>query len=87
MISQKLADHTNIGRIIDCILYKVYTPYVSMRDSIGSATSFFHTSMVLYPEFDDHLCTCKFIHKGLFVSLSKKRQNEKKFVELCCPPN
>ena len=34
MISQKLVDHTNIGRAIDCLLNMVYAPFASMRDSI-----------------------------------------------------
>ena len=77
MVSQKLVDHTNIGRAIGRILDKVYAPSVSMRDNIGSTTSFFHTSMVLNPGSDDHLCINKFIHKGLLPSLSKNQQNEK----------
>ena len=55
MISRNLVDHTNIGRAIGRILDMVYAPSVSMRDSIGSATSFFHTSMVVHPGSDDHL--------------------------------
>ena len=34
ILSQKLVDHTNIGRNIDRILDKVYAPSVSMRDII-----------------------------------------------------
>ena len=71
MISRKLVDHTNIGRAIGRILDMVYVPSVSMRDSIGSTTSFFHTSMVVHPVSDDHLSIRKFIHKGLLSSLSK----------------
>ena len=77
MISRKLGDHTNIGRAIGRILDKVYAPSVSMRDSIGSTTSFFHTSMVLHPGSDDHLRIRKFIHEGLLSSSSKKQQNGK----------
>ena len=40
IISQKLVDQTNIGRAIGRILDKVYVPYMLMRDSVGSATSF-----------------------------------------------
>ena len=47
MISRKLVDHTNIGRVMGRLLDLVYSPSVSMRDSIGSTTSFFHTSMVV----------------------------------------
>ena len=77
MISQKLVDHTNIGRAIGCMLDKVYATSVSMRNSIESATSFFHTSMVLHPGSNDRLHIHKFIHKGLLSSLSKKQQNRK----------
>ena len=77
MISRKLVGHMNIGRAIDRILDRVYKPSVSIRDSIGSATSFFHTSIVLHPGSDDHLRIRKFIHKGLLSLLSKKQQNGK----------
>ena len=77
MISRKLVDHTNIRRAIGHILDKVYAPSVSMRDSIGSVISFFHTSMVLHPGSDDHLRIRTFIHEGLLSSLSKKQQNGK----------
>ena len=77
MISRKLVDHTNIGRAIGRLLDMVYAPSASMRDSIGSTTSFFHTSMVVHPGLDDHLRIHKFIHKGLLSSLSKKQQNGK----------
>ena len=33
--------------------------------------------MVVHPESDDHLCICKFIHKGLLSLLSKEQQYEK----------
>ena len=77
MISRKLVDHTNIGRAIDRILDKVYVPSVSMRDSIGSEISFFHTSMVLHPGLDDHIRIRKFIYKGLSSSLSKEQKHGK----------
>ena len=75
MISRALVDFTNIGRAIGRILDMVYAPSVSMRESIGSTTSFFHTSMVVNPGSDDHLRIRKFIHKGLLSSLSKKQQH------------
>ena len=53
----------------------VYAPSVSMKDSIGSTTSFFHTSMVVHPVSDDHLRIRKFMPKGMLSSLSKKQQN------------
>ena len=77
MVSPKLVDHTNIGRAIERILDMVYAPSMSMRDSIGSTASFFHTSMVVHSGSDYHLRICKFIHKGLLSSLSKKQQSGK----------
>ena len=65
MISRSLVDFSNIGRAIERILDMVYAPSVSMRESIGSTTSFFHTAMVVNPGSDDHLRICKFIHEGL----------------------
>ena len=46
MISRALVDYINMGRIIGCILDNIYARSVSMKDSIGSITSYFHTSMV-----------------------------------------
>ena len=74
MISRKLVDHTNIGRAIGHLLNLVYAPSISMRDSIRSTTSFFHTSMVVHSRSDDHLHIRKFIHKSSLSSLSKKQQ-------------
>ena len=71
MISRALVDFTNIGRAIGRIRDMVYAPSVSMRDSIGSTTSFFNTSMVVHPGSDDHLRIGKFVHKGLLSSLLK----------------
>ena len=72
MISQKLVDHIDIGSVIGCLLDLVYVPSASMRNSIGSTTSFFHTLMVVHPRSDDHLRIRKFMHKGLLSLLSKK---------------
>ena len=77
MISRKLVDHTNIGRAIARLLDLVYAPSAGMRDSVGSTTLFFHTSMVVHPGLDGPLRICKFIHKGLLSSLSKKQQSAK----------
>ena len=77
MISRKLVDHTNIGRAIGCLLDLVHAPSASMRDSIGSTTSFFYTSMVVHHGSNDHLPIRKFIHEGLLSSLSKKQQHGK----------
>ena len=73
MISRVLVDYTNMGRAIGCILDDMYAPSVSMRDSIGSIKSLFHTSMVLHPGSDDHVRIRKFIHEGLLSSSSKKQ--------------
>ena len=73
MISRKLVDYTNIGRAIGRLLDLVYAPSAGMRDSVGSTTSFFHTSMVVHPGSNDHLRIRKFIHKGLLSSLSKEQ--------------
>ena len=77
MIPRKLVDHTNMGRAICCLLDLVYAPSASMRNSIRSITSFFHTSMVVQTRLDDHLRIRKFIYKGLLSSLLKKQQNRK----------
>ena len=77
MISRKLVDHTNIGRAIGHLLDLVYAPSASMRNSIGSTTSFFHTSMMVHPGSDDYLRIRKFIHNGLLSSLLKKQRNGK----------
>ena len=77
MISRKLVDHTNIRRAIGCLLNVVYVLSTSMRDSIGSTTSSFNTSMLVHPGSDDHLRIRKFIHRGLLSSLSKKQQHGK----------
>ena len=55
MISRKLVDGTNIRRAIGRLLNLVYAPSAGMRNSVGSITSFFHTSMVVQPGSDDHL--------------------------------
>ena len=77
MVSRKLVDGTNIGRSIGRLLDLVYAPSSGMRNSVGSTTSFFHTSMVVHPGSNDHLRIRKFIHEGLLSSLSKKHQSGK----------
>ena len=75
MISWSLVDFSNIRRAIGRLLNVVYAPSASMRKSIGSTTSFFHTSMVVNRGSDDHLRIRKFIHDELLSSLSKKQQH------------
>ena len=77
MISQSLVDYTNMGRIIGCILDDVYAPSVSMKDSIRSITTYFHTSMVVYPGSNDHLRIRNLIHGNILYSSSKEQQNGK----------
>ena len=77
MISRKLVDQTNIGKAIGRVLDMVYGLSVSMRESIGSITPSFHTSMVVHPKFDDHLHILKFISEGLLSSLLNKQQHGK----------
>ena len=77
MISQALVDYTDMGRIIDCILDNVYILSVSTKDSIGSITSYFHTSMVVHPELNNHLQMHNLIHENMLSSSSKKQWNGK----------
>ena len=67
----------NIRRAIGRLLDLVYAPSAGMRSSVGSTTSFFHTSMVVNTGSNDHLRIHKFIHEGLLSSLSKKQHNGK----------
>ena len=78
MISQSLVDYTDIERIIECILYNIYALSVSMKDSIGSITSHFLTSMVIHPGSNDHLQMRNLID-GNMLSLSSKKQQNGKF--------
>ena len=66
-----------MGRAIGRLLDLVYAPSAGIRNSVGSITSFFRTSMVVHPGSNDHLHIRKFIHKGLLSSLSKKHQSRK----------
>ena len=77
MISWVLVDYTDMGRIIGCILDNVYVLSVSIKDSIGSITSYFHTSMVVHPGSDDHLQIQNLIHGNMLSSSFKKQRNEK----------
>ena len=77
MVSRQLVGGSNIGRVIGRLLDLVYAPSAGMGSSVGSTTSFFHTSMVVNTGTNDLLRIHKFIHKGLLSSLSKKQQNGK----------
>ena len=77
MISRSLVDYTNLGRTIGCILDAVYTLSVSMKDSIGFITFYFHISMVVHPGSNDHLRIHNLIHGNMLSSSSKKQKNGK----------
>ena len=77
MISWSLVDCTDMGRIIGCILDNVYTPFVSIKDSIGSITSYFHTSMIIHPESNNNLRIRNQILGNMISSSSKKQRNGK----------
>ena len=75
MITRSLVDFSNIGRAIGELLNVVYEPSATIRESIGSTTSFFHRSIVVHPGSDNHLCIHQFIYEGLLSSLSSKQQH------------
>ena len=77
MISRALVDYTDMGTIISCILDNVYAPSVSMKDSIGSITSYFHTSVVIHPGSNDLLRIRNLIHGNMLSSSLKKQRNGK----------
>ena len=77
MIPQSLVDYTDMGRIICCILDNVYVPSMSMKYSIGSLTTYFHTSMVVHSWTNNHLQIHNLIHGNILFSSSKKQQNGK----------
>ena len=63
--SRSLVDYTDTGRIIGSILGNVYEPPVSLRDSIRSIFSYFHTSMVIHTGSNGHLPMCNIIHGNI----------------------
>ena len=68
MISQSLVDYTNMERTIGHLLDELYAASVSMKDSIGSITSYFYTSMVIHPSSNDHLQKYNIIHGNMLSS-------------------
>ena len=76
MISQALVDYTNMGRIIGHILDDLQAPQVSMNNSIGTITLYFHTSMVVHSESNDYLPISNLIHGNM---LSSTKQLNGKF--------
>ena len=77
VISRALVDYTDMGRFIGCILEDVQAPYVSMNNSIKTITLYFHTSMVVHPESNDHLWIRNLIHGNMFSSSLKKQRKGK----------
>ena len=73
MISLALADYTDIGRIICCILHYVLALHVSLNDSIGSVTSYFHVSKIVHSGSNTHLQLRNLIHGNMISSALKKR--------------
>ena len=71
IISWALVDYTDIRKIIGCKLDDVQASSVSMNNSIGTITSYFHTSMVVHPGFNDHLQIHNLIHGNILSSSSK----------------
>ena len=72
MISLSLVDYADMGRIDGRILDDLHTPSLSIKRTIGSITSYFPTSMVIHPGFNDHLRIRNIIH-GNMLSLSLKK--------------
>ena len=66
-----------MGRIIGPILDNVYAPFVSIKYSIRSITSYFHISMVVHPGSNDNLQICNLIQASMLSLSSKKQQNIK----------
>ena len=77
MLLRALVDYTNMERIIGHILDNVKAPHVSINDSIGTITSYFHTSMVVHPGSNDHLRIPNLIHRNMLSPSSKKQWNRK----------
>ena len=77
MISLVLADYTNMRGIIDCILDDVLAPHVSLNNSNGSVTSYFHVSIIVHSGSNDHLQLRNLIHGNMLSLSSKKQWNEK----------
>ena len=76
MISWKLVDHADIDRAISRIFDMVNAPTVSMRDSVGSETIFFHTSIVLYPGSDHHLHIRTLYTKSCYLHYQRNNNME-----------
>ena len=77
LILMVLVDYIDMLRIIGRILDNLYALSVSMNDSIGTITSYFHTSMVVHPGSNNHLRIRNLIHGNMLSSSLKKQQNRK----------
>ena len=73
MISRALIDYTDIEKIIGCILDNLYESSVSIKDNIGSKTSYFYTSIVVDQGSNDHLQINNLIHGNMLSSSLKKQ--------------
>ena len=60
-----------------CFIYTVCVNERQYRISIGSITSYLHTSMVVHPESNNHLQIHNLIHGKMLSLSSKKQQNGK----------
>ena len=77
MISLTLADYTYMRGIIGHILNDVLVPHVSLNNSIGSVTFYFHVSTIVYSGSNDHLRLRDLIHGHMLCSSLKKQQKGK----------
>ena len=75
LISRSLVDYTNMSGIISRILDNVCVLSMPTKDSIGSITSHFCTSMVVPPRSNDHLRIHNLIYENMISSSSKKQRN------------
>ena len=86
MISRALVDYDDTGKAIGCILDEVYTPSVSMNNSIGFITSFSYTALVVHcPKSNDHLQIRNLINGNMLSSPLKTTTEWKSFIEQWYP--
>ena len=72
-ISLALVDYTEVRGIIGCILDDILAPHVSMNNSIGSVTSYFHLLIIVHSRSNDHLHIRNLIHRNNMLSSSSKK--------------
>ena len=77
VVSQALVDNTETGRIIGCPLDTVQALSVSGTDSNEIITPYFHTSLRIHPESNNHVQMYILVQGNmLFLSLKKKRSGK-----------